>query len=115
MTVLTDLLWTTPGTTPLVEIVVTDELDATTVPRLSDRLEDALRMRPERLVVDLAGCGFADATALTLLLDVHRRARRQGGALVLRAPSARVLRAITLTGLQHVFTREPAQAGAGDA
>jgi len=111
MTVLTDLAWTPPGTPPLVEIVVNAELVATTVPRLRDRLEDALRMRPERLVVDLAGCPFADATALALLLDVHRKARRQGGLLVLRAPSPRVLRAITLTGLQNVFTREPGPAG----
>jgi len=107
MTVLTDLPWTTAGTTPLVEIVVLDEMDATSVPRLRDRLDDALRMRPERLVIDLAACPFADATALALLLDVHRRARRQGGLLVLRAPSPRVLRAITLTGLQNVFAREP--------
>jgi len=106
MTVLTDLRWTTPGTTPLVEILVNESMDVTTVPRLQDRLEDALRMRPERLVIDLAGCPFVDATALALLLDVHRRARRQGGQLVLRAPSPRVLRAITLTGLQNVFTRE---------
>jgi len=111
MTVLTDLRWTTPGTTPLVEIVVLDELDAASVPRLRDRLEDALRMRPERLVIDLAHCAFADATAMALLLDVHKRARRQGGVLVLRAPSPRVLRAITLTGLQDVFAREP---GPGD-
>jgi len=111
MTLLADLPWTTPGTTPLVEIVVTDELVASTVPRLRDRLEDALRMRPERLVIDLTGCPFADATALALLLEVHRKARRQGGLLVLRSPSPRVLRALTLTGLQNVFTRETGPAG----
>lgn len=94
--------------TPLVEIVVAEELDVSSVPRVRERLEDALRLRPGRLVVDLGRCGFLDGSGLAALLAVHRQAMRQGAEFVLRAPDARVRRLIALTGLAKVFTVEPA-------
>jgi anti-anti-sigma factor len=60
-------------------------------------------VRPGRLVVDLEHCPFVDACALTMLLDVHRRAWRAGGVLTLRGCSPRVLRLLSLTGLRRVF------------
>ncbi len=103
-----DERWVTPQATPPVEVVITEELDLAAVPRLRALFEDALRMRPERLVVDLDSCAFVDATALGLLLEVHRQVRRQGGSLVLRHVRPRVARLIALTRLHGVFTLEPA-------
>ena len=54
-----------PGT-PLVEIMVTEELDAGSEPRVRALLEDALTLHPEQLIIDLAGCPFIDATAIGL-------------------------------------------------
>ena len=87
----------------VVEVVVEGELDAGSVSRVRDTLHDALAMRPARLVVDLSACPFVDACALTMLLDVHRRAWRAGGLLTLRGCSPRVLRLLSLTGLRRVF------------
>ena len=95
-----------PGTLsrPAVVVVVVDgELDISSVARVRETLHDALSVRPARLVVDLAACPFVDACALTMLLDVHRRAWRSGGTLTLRGCSPRVLRLLSLTGLRRVF------------
>ncbi len=97
-----------PLATPLVEIVVAEELDIASVPRVRERLEDALRLRPARLVVDLSRCAFLDGSGLAALLGVHRQAMRQGTDFVLRGPDARVRRLVALTGLGKVFTVEPA-------
>jgi anti-anti-sigma factor len=84
-------------------VIVEGELDSGSVARVRETLHDALSVRPGRLVVDLAACPFVDACALTMLLDVHRRAWRSGGVLTLRACSPRVLRLLSLTGLRRVF------------
>ena len=85
----------------MVEVV--GDLDLASVPRVRETLHDALSVRPEQLVVDLRDCDFVDASALTMLLDVHRRCFRSGGVLSLRGCSPRVLRLLSLTGLRRVF------------
>lgn len=87
----------------VVEVVVDGELDVSTVDRVRETLHDALSLKPRRLVVDLSRCPFVDAGALTMLLEVHRRAWRSGGTLSLRGCSPRVLRLLSLTGLRRVF------------
>lgn len=93
-----------PLSSPAVVVVdIVGELDLTTVARVRESLDDALAARPEQLVVDLSGCPFVDASALTMLLEVHRQACRSGRTLTLRGCSPRVLRLLSLTGLRRVF------------
>lgn len=98
-----DALSTELGRPAVVVVDVSGELDVTSVARVREQLHEALSARPGRLVVDLTGCPFVDACALTMLLDVHRRAWRAGGVLTLRGCSPRVLRLLSLTGLRRVF------------
>ena len=86
-----------------VTLTVTGALDVTTLPRVRDQLEQAAAGRPAHLVVDLSACTFVDASALAVLLDVHRRLSRTGGVLTLRGSCPRVLRLLSLTGLRRVF------------
>ncbi len=86
-----------------VTVPVTGALDVTTLPRVREALEQVLAGRPARLVVDLSSCTFVDASALALLLDLHRRLCRAGGVLTLRGCCPRVLRLLSLTGLRRVF------------
>ncbi|BCB92037.1 STAS domain-containing protein [Phytohabitans suffuscus] len=86
-----------PGRVPLVEIVITEPLDARVVPRLRGLLGEALALRPEHLVVDLAGCALIDASGVDVLMETHRHAVRDGGRLSLRAPSPAVHRNLQLT------------------
>ena len=90
----------------VVVVEVQGDLDAARVPRVKALLEDAVSVRPQQLVVDLSGCSFLDSTGLTVLLDVHRRMARTGALLTLRGCSPRVLRLLSLTGLQRVFDLE---------
>jgi anti-anti-sigma factor len=93
--------------TPLVEIVVTEELDASSVPRVKALLDDALGLDPRELVLDLSGCPFLDATAVGMLLDVHRRVWTAGGRLTLRSPSPRVRRTLQIAHVNHVLRMVP--------
>ncbi|WP_432825054.1 STAS domain-containing protein [Dactylosporangium sp. CA-092794] len=90
-------------TTPTIEVIVTEELDAASVPRFSTLLHEAADLHPEHLVVDLAGCPFVDAAAIGMLLDVHRRVWSDGGRLTLRAPLPRVVRTLRLARVDHVL------------
>jgi anti-anti-sigma factor len=93
----------TPSVTSLVEIVVEEDLTAEAAARLRSRLADALRLRPAQLVVDLAGCGYADALAIDVLLSAHRQAYQAGGRLTLRGLSPRVQRLLHIARVDHVF------------
>lgn len=90
-------------TAPVVEVEVVGDLDLGSVARVRESLHEALAGHPQQLVVDLSRCSFVDASALAMLLDVHRRAHRGGGVLTLRGCSPRVLRLLSLTGLRRVF------------
>lgn len=90
-------------TAPTVEIVVAEELDAASVPRVAALLHEAADLHPQHLVVDLAGCPFLDAAAIGVLLDVHRRVWSDGGQLTLRNPVPRVARALRLARVEHVL------------
>lgn len=104
MTVLTDgPVQAVASEGPVVVVDVCGELDLATLARVRQRLEEALATRPAHLVVDLSACTFVDASALAMLLEVHRRTSRAGGVLTLRGCCPRVLRLLSLTGLRRVF------------
>jgi anti-anti-sigma factor len=98
---------TSERTSAPVLVEVQGELDLACVARVRETLHLALAERPARIVVDLSRCGFVDASALAMLVDVHRRLARIGGVLTLRGCSPRVLRLLSLTGLRRVFDLEP--------
>lgn len=93
---------------PVVEILVREELDARSVPRLTATLRQALDLSPVRLIVDLTGCSRLDAEAIAALLEAHRRLRTSGGRLTLRGPSARLRRNLELTRVDSVLDIVPA-------
>lgn len=92
-----------PGRVPLVEVVLTEAIDARVVPRLRALLDEALALRPEHLVLDLAGCPTIDAAGVAALLETHRHATRDGGRLSLRAPSPTVHRNLRLARTANVL------------
>jgi anti-anti-sigma factor len=100
--------------TPLIEVVITEPLDAGAAGRLRRLLAEALDLGPERVIVDLSDCPFVDAAAVNVLLDAHREAWRTGGRLTLRGPSPRLRRLFELAHVNDVFDityERPAQPG----
>ncbi|MFY1594792.1 STAS domain-containing protein [Micromonospora sp. WMMD737] len=101
---------------PLVEVRLT-QLDLACLPETGAVFDRLLALRPEQVVVDLAGCRYIDAAAIGLLLDVHRRLTSTNGVLVVRNPNHRIQRILHHTRLTQVLpivgesppaTRDPA-------
>jgi anti-sigma B factor antagonist len=88
---------------PVVEIAVEGDLDIHVIPRMRERLQDALRLSPHTLTTDLTRCGFFDAAGINMLLGIHRQACAQGTSFRLRGCSDRHLRILALMGLNGVL------------
>jgi len=89
-------------------VVLRGDLDLATVPRLDAVLATAFGSEGdvERVVVDMAAVEFIDSSGLTALVKGNRQAADLGLALVIRAPSDRVLRTLQLTQLDTVLVVE---------
>ena len=72
------------------------DLDLATVGRVELGLEEAANSDAERIVLDLSGLGFMDATGVGLLLRLRHR---YGKRLAVRRPSGSADRVIDLTGV----------------
>lgn len=91
---------------PVVQIDVLDALDVSTLMRLSEQLEEAVSLDPDRVVVDLSRCAYTDAQAIRVLLDAHAALRARGGRLCLRGAGTDTLRLLSVVGLDDVFALE---------
>jgi len=85
-------------------VVLTGEVDISTAPRFKDDLVALVEEGVTHIVVDLTAVTFIDSTALGVLIGGVRRLHAGGGQLILVATGRPVLRALTLTGLDKVFT-----------
>ncbi|NJC71214.1 STAS domain-containing protein [Planosporangium thailandense] len=101
---------TRSGDGPTVEVTVNGELDAVAVRGLAVSLDCVVEQRAHHLVIDLTDCTFADASAVWLLVDTHRRITRTGGLLTLRCPSPQVRRILENAELAGALHRTPAVA-----
>lgn len=88
------------------------ELDVACTPVLREQLLAVLTPRASRLVVDLAGVSFCDASGLAVLVSTGRRAELLGGVLRLVAPSPAVAVALHASGLLRQFDIFPTVAAA---
>ncbi|MFF5218044.1 STAS domain-containing protein [Micromonospora sp. NPDC000442] len=87
---------------PLVEVSIT-EFDLSCLPETGAVLDQLLALRPQQVVIDLAGCRHIDAAAIGLLLDVHRRMVRAGGVLAVRNPNPRITRILQTARLDQIL------------
>lgn len=90
---------------------ITGDLDIAYVPVLREQLLGVLGPHASRIVVDLSGVTFCDASGLAVLVGTDRRARLHDGVLRLAAPSPPVATILRLTGLDlhfQIFDSVPA-------
>jgi anti-sigma B factor antagonist len=66
-----------------------------------------ITVRQPRVIVDLAGLEFIDASGLAALVSARKHARHAGGDLLLAAPQRRVLRVLAVTHLLDLFSVHP--------
>jgi anti-sigma B factor antagonist len=62
---------------------------------------------PGALVVDMTRTQFCDTAGLHALVAAHKRARAEGGRVLLVLPGATVLRIFSITGLDDVIPNFP--------
>ena len=84
-------------------MVVAGEVEYATAPMLRNALAEIARSRPVVLVIDLEDVTFMDSTGVSLLLQAKERCETDRSRLVLRRPSARVLRILDVSGLTALF------------
>ena len=89
-----------------VVVALRGELDVTCAAEIAAAV--GVGAAPGQLViVDLAGLDFIDCAALRALAAAQRRARHDGGDVLLAAPDGPVRRLLALTGLDSVLDTYP--------
>lgn len=79
-------------------VTISGELDVSCAYPLREQLLGILGTQGSRLVADLSGVTFCDASGLFAVAAADRRARLLGGVLCVAAPSAPVTTVLQLTG-----------------
>lgn len=75
-----------------------------------ERADELLDGHPDLrdVVVDMAQVTFLDSRGMAVLVHLHSAALGRGGKLTLRAVPPRILKALTVAGLDQVFQVEGA-------
>jgi anti-sigma B factor antagonist len=84
-------------------VTVPAEVDVTTVAGLRVALLEAAAAGSPALVVDMTRTRFCDSAALHVLVDAHKRARADGGEILLAVSGDAVLRVLAITGIDLVI------------
>lgn len=80
------------------DIQVEGELDLAVAGKLDEVLVKACE-QCEQVLVGLERCSFIDSSGIAVILRAHNRMQEEGHRLVVYAPTAQVLRILSMTGL----------------
>jgi anti-anti-sigma factor len=94
----------TEGEAAVLSIV--GELDAVSVPDLRPALEQLVAERLARIVVDLEQLRLIDSSGVGALVYLFRRAREQGGQVVVRGAHQQPLAILRLLKLDQILQPE---------
>jgi anti-sigma B factor antagonist len=84
-------------------LLVAGELDMSTAPQLSDRVDEALADGRKRLRVDLTDLTFCDSTGMSAFVRGHYRCEEAGGWLRLTGARGTVARVLSISGLDALL------------
>lgn len=94
---------TVTTTADVTTVTVTGDLDLSTTPRLQDRLDDELKLRPAALIIDLDAVGFCSSGGLSTLLEAVTNAHARGIPCAIIATRRAVVRPVKLLQLDRVL------------
>ncbi|MEU3288552.1 STAS domain-containing protein [Streptomyces longwoodensis] len=103
-------LTATPG--PAAVATVAGEIDLHTAPGLRTRVLELIDQGDHHLILDLSGVGFCDSAGLGALIGIWHGAQEAGGSLALAAVPDRLMRMLTLTGVDSLLPHYPSTADA---
>jgi anti-anti-sigma factor len=84
-------------------IEINGEIDLNTAHLVTELVDHVARHRPTQVILDMAGVSFFCADGLRALLQARTTVTAAGGRLLLRAPSPRTCRVLTITRTGHLF------------
>lgn len=85
------------------------DIDHHSARTLRERIDNELYInRPELFILDLSGIEFMDSSGLGLLLGRYQRAKDMGCTMILSGCSERVMKILTLSGADKIFSFEKA-------
>jgi anti-anti-sigma factor len=80
------------------DIQIEGELDLAVAGQLDEVLVKAVEQY-EQVLVGLERCAFIDSSGIAVILRAYNRMQEEGHRLVVYAPTAQVLRVLSMTGL----------------
>jgi anti-anti-sigma factor len=80
------------------------ELDRLSAETVDDAVRDVAESSTGPVVLDVSDLEFIDSAGLRTLSRAHNLLARDGRTLIVRAPSASILRLIDLVGLRDILT-----------
>lgn len=84
-------------------IIADGEIDLATVNKLRSAVTELIAQGARHLTVDLDRVTYIDSSGLGMLIGAHKRMASSGGNLTIRCAQARVLRLLSITGLDRVL------------
>jgi anti-sigma B factor antagonist len=84
-------------------VTLRGELDLATAPEVRRQLRAAMKQGARRMLIDLSGITFVDASALGMFTATHRELSERGGTLKFVAYPPAFLRLCQATGLVEHF------------
>lgn len=84
-------------------LAVAGHLDSATAPEFTALLLGRLARRQTRMVLDLAGVGFASSAGLRAVLIGVKQARQTGGDLRIACAQANVLKVLEMSGFTKLI------------
>jgi anti-sigma B factor antagonist len=84
-------------------VAAPEEIDITNAPELRSALLEATAYGRGTLVADLTRTQFCDSSGLHTLLAAHKRARAEGGEMLLVIPANAALRVFAITGVDRII------------
>ena len=88
---------------PTTVVGITGEIDLETATKLRTVLEQLVAADRVDLVLDLAGLEFVDSTGLGILVGCLKAVRQRDGWIRIAAVNERILRLLTITGLERIL------------
>ena len=103
------LRWSVSRVESEVVVSLDGELDLATVEPLSGILREILEQRPATVALDMARVSFIDSTGIRCLVNAASAAATDGCKVVVRRPTATVVRVLGICGVDELLLDESAR------
>jgi anti-sigma B factor antagonist len=84
-------------------VVAQGEVDLSTIPLLTAKLDDLIAEGQVDLIIDMAGVEFIDSTGLGALVGARKKALAKEGSVHLACIQSKVLKIFKITQLTEIF------------